>query len=313
MSQLKKLMKEIIILLISFIFCLLPFFSVPCWAQNNVFPITLTDDNGITTTITEEPQRIVSTAPSHTEIIFSLGLDKKLVGVTDYCKYPEKARTIESIGKMSPLNLEKIASLKPDLIIAYGGFQLKEIPRLKELDFKVVVLEPKSIEEMLDCTQIIADACGISEKGKQVVSDFNHRIDRIKSDISSIPVNQQPKILAASSYETIYSPGAGTLFNELITLAGGQNITSQLQGWSKIGPEFIAQAEPDIIIIPTGAMNATEISKIKNDIMNHPGWSNIPAIKNHQLFRVDEDLFYRAGPRLLDGLELLYEIFQQAS
>ncbi|MDD4363860.1 MAG: ABC transporter substrate-binding protein, partial [Atribacterota bacterium] len=81
--------------------------------------------------------------------------------------------------------------------------------------------------------------------------------------------------------------------------------------WTKISPELVAEKQPDIIIVPTGIMNPEEISKLEQDIINHPGWSNIPAIKNKQIYTVDEDLFYRAGPRLIDGLELLYEVFSR--
>ena len=97
----------------------------------------------------------------------------------------------------------------------------------------------------------------------------------------------------------------------MITLSGGKNIAASLPGWVKISPEFVAEAEPDIIIIPIGAMNLGEKSKIKENISQRPGWSNIPAIKTQNIFIVNEDLFYRAGPRLIDGLELLYEIFHK--
>ncbi|OQY39441.1 hypothetical protein B6228_03085 [Candidatus Atribacteria bacterium 4572_76] len=88
-------------------------------------------------------------------------------------------------------------------------------------------------------------------------------------------------------------------------------MAASLPGWVKISPEFVVEAEPDIIIIPIGAMNLGEKSKIKENISQRPGWSNIPAIKTQSIFIVNEDLFYRAGPRLIDGLELLYEIFHK--
>ncbi len=275
------------------------------------YPLTIIDDTGSAVTITKEPQRIISTAPSNTEILFALGLGDKLVGVTNYANYPEEATRIEKIGEMSPLNLEKIASLEPDLIIAFGGFRLKEIPRLRELGFNVLVIEPLSIEETLKSIKMIATSCGIPEKGNTLVEDLSQRVDKIKSEVFNIAISNRPKVFIGGTYETIYTPGEGTLFNELITLAGGKNIAASLPGWVKISPEFVAEAEPDIIIIPIGAINLGEESKIKKDISQRPGWSNIPAIKAQSIFIVNEDLFYRAGPRLVDGLELLYEIFHK--
>ncbi|HDK25915.1 MAG TPA: cobalamin-binding protein [Candidatus Atribacteria bacterium] len=298
--------KSILVFTLLFI---LSFFSLFSLANSIGYPLKVIDDTGTVVTITQEPQRLISTAPSNTEILFALGLGDKVVGITNYANYPEEARKIEKIGEISPLNLEKIASLKPDLILAYPGLQLKEIPQLRELGFNVLGIEPLTIKETLKSIKMIANVCGISEKGKALVEDLSQRADKIKSEVSKITIPDRPKVFVGGTYETIYTPGEGTLFNELITLAGGENIASSLPGWVKISPEFVAEAEPDIIIIPVGVMNPGEESKIKEDISQRPGWSNIPAIKTQSIFIVNEDLFYRAGPRLIDGLELLYEIF----
>jgi len=298
--------KSILVFTLIFILSLFPLFSL---ANRVSYPLSVIDDTGTVVTIPEEPQRLISAAPSNTEILFALGLGDKVVGITNYANYPEEARKVEKIGEISPLNLEKIASLKPDLILAYPGLQLKEIPQLRELGFNVLGIEPLTIKETLKSIKMIATVCGISEKGKALVEDLSQRADKIKSEVSKIAIPDRPKVFVGGTYETIYTPGEGTLFNELITLAGGKNIASSLPGWVKISPEFVAEAEPDIIIIPVGAMNPGEESKIKEDISQRPGWSNIPAIKTQSIFIVNEDLFYRAGPRLIDGLESLYEIF----
>jgi len=238
-------------------------------------------------------------------------LKDKIVGITNYCNFPEETKNIEKIGEMSPLNLEKIVSLKPDFILAYAGFQLQEIPRLRKLGFNVLVIEPLTIKETLKSIKMVATVCGIPEKGNILLEDLSQRVDKIKTEVSKLAISNRPKVFIGGTYETIYTPGEGTLFNELITLSGGENIAASLPGWVKISPEFVAEAEPEIIIIPIGAMNPGEESKVKENISNRPGWSNIPAIKTQSIFIVNEDLFYRAGPRLVDGLELLYEIFHK--
>ena len=299
------------ILILTFLFLILSSLLSFSFAEAGNYPLTIIDDTGIAVTISEEPQRIISTAPSNTEILFDLGLQEKIVGITNYCNFPEETKNIEKIGEISPLNFEKIISLNPDLILAYAGFQLKEIPRLRELGLNTIVLEPLTIEDTFKSVKMIANVCGISDKGSLLVDNLTQRINIIKSKVSKIPISARPKIFVGGTYETIYTPGEGTLFNELITLAGGGNIAASLPGWVKISPEFVAEAEPDIIIIPIGAMNLGEESKIKENISQRPGWSNIPAIKTQSIFIVNEDLFYRAGPRLIDGLELLYEIFHK--
>ncbi len=190
------------------------------------YPLTIIDDTGTTVTIPQEPQRIISTAPSNTEILFDLGLQEKIVGITNYCNFPEETKNIEKIGEISPLNFEKIISLKPDLILAYAGFQLKEIPRLRELGLNAIVLEPLTLEDTFKSVEMIANVCGIPDKGSLLVDNLTQRINIIKSKVSKIPISTHPKVFVGGTSETIFTPGAGTLFNELITLAGGQNIAA---------------------------------------------------------------------------------------
>ena len=306
----KKLMIPITIFLMLF---LLVAASFPVWGnpQDNSFPITLVDVLNTEVTLLKKPERIISITPHATEIIFALGLEDRLVGRSEFCNYPPEVEKIENIGLMSPLNLEKIISLKPDLILAYGGYQAKEIPRLRELGLKVIVTEPASLSEALAVMELIAAVCGVPERGKELTSDLQERINLITTQSAAMAETERLKIFTGSSDETIWSPGKGTIFHELITLAGGQNIVGNLEGWVPISAELVAQAEPDIIIISSGIMSPQETDKMKNDVINHPGWSQIPAVKNNHIFTVNEDLFYREGPRLVEGLELLYEIFTQ--
>jgi iron complex transport system substrate-binding protein len=233
------------------------------------------------------------------------------VGVTNYCNYPEKVNNVEKIGEMTPLNLEKIVSLNPDLILGYGLYQLGEIAPLKDAGYNIIIIEPMTINETLKSIKMLATICGISEKGNSLVESLTQRINKIKTKTSNIDISKRPKIFIGGIYETIWTPGEGTLFNELITLAGGRNIAANLPGWAKISPEFVAKEEPEIIIIPIGAMGQSDKSNVKENISKRAGWSNVPAIKSGKIFVVNEDLFYRASPRLIDGLEKLYEIFHE--
>ena len=274
------------------------------------YPLTIIDITETAVTIPQEPQRIISIAPSNTEILFALGLEDKIVGITNYCNFPEETKNIEKIGETFPLNLEKIVSLKPDLILAYAG-QLKEIPRLRELGLKVIVIEPLNLQETLKSIQMVATVGGIPEKGNILVENLSQRIDQIKTAVFNLKINKRPKIFIGGIYETIWTPGEGTLFNELISLAGGINIAAGFSGWTKISSEFIVKEDPDIIIIPIGAMNPGDELKIKENIYQRPGWSNLSAVKTQKIFIVNEDLFFRPGPRLVDGLERLYKIFYE--
>lgn len=158
---------------------------------------------------------------------------------------------------------------------------------------------------------MVATVCGIPEKGNTLVENLSQRVDKIKTEVSKIEITKRPKVFIGGIYETIWTPGEGTLFNELISLAGGRNIAADFSGWTKISQELIVKEDPDIIIIPTGAMNPGDELKIEENIYQRPGWSNLSAVKTQKIFIVNEDLFFRAGPRLVDGLERLYKIFYE--
>lgn len=298
------------ILISTFLFFILNLFLLIGLSNTVDYPLTVIDVTGTAVTIPQEPQRIISIAPSNTEILFALGLEDKIVGITNYCNFPEETKNIEKIGETFPLNLEKIVSLKPDLILAYAG-QLNEIPRLRELGLNTIVIEPLSLKETLKSIQMVATVGGIPEKGNILVENLSQRVDQIKTEVSNLENTKKPKVFIGGIYETIWTPGEGTLFNELISLAGGTNIAAGFSGWTKISPEFIVKEDPDIIIIPIGAMNPGDELKIKENIYQRPGWSNLSAVKTQKIFIVNEDLFFRPGPRLVDGLERLYKIFYE--
>ncbi len=297
-----KAFKFIFIFVFIFLFLLSPFaFS---------YPITITDATGSSITINKEPLRIVSCAPSNTEMIFALGKGDRLVGVTNYADYPEEAKKIEKIGKMVPLNAEKIISLKPDIVFCYGGFQLKEALRIRNLGLKVVVLAPKTVKDTLSTIMLVGKILNAEEAATKIVDSFKERLDKIEVKVKNIPLNKRPKVFVGSMYEPIYSPGKGTLLNELINLSGGRNIV-EASGWLKISPEFVVKANPDIVVIPIGVMSMTNLEDAKKKLSEKEVYKNIKATKEEKIYFIDENLVFRPGPRLIEGIEKLYNFFYE--
>ncbi len=274
------------------------------------YPVTVTDSTGVQITIDKEPQRIVSCAPSNTEIVFALGKGDKLVGVTSYADYPKEVKKIEKIGKMSPLNAEKILSLKPDIVLCYGGFQLKEALKIRDLGLKVIIFEPKTVGETLKTISVIGDILNAKAKAEEILDDFNKRLNVISSKVGDIPLEKRPKVFIGSMYEPIYSPGKGTFLDELIKIAGGRNIITTT-GWSKISPEFVVKANPDIVVIPVGVMSMTNIDEAKKKLSQKEVYKNLKATKEGRIYFIDENLVFRPGPRLIDGIEKLYSFFYE--
>ncbi len=291
-----------------FIFTVIFLFSVSSFAFS--YPITITDATGVSISFNREPLRIVSCAPSNTEIIFALGKGNKLVGVTNYADYPQEAKKIEKIGKMVPLNAEKIISLKPDVVFCYGGFQLKEALRIRNLGLKVVVLAPKTVKDTLSTIMLVGKILNAEEAATKIVDSFKERLDKIEAKVKNIPLNKRPKVFVGSMYEPIYSPGKETLLDELITLAGGRNIVGA-SGWLKISPEFVVKANPDIVVIPIGVMSMTNLEDAKKKLSEKEVYKNIKATKEGRIYFIDENLVFRPGPRLIEGIEKLYNFFYE--
>jgi len=268
-------------------------------SNESKFPVTIKDSMGRDVTIEKEPLRIVSLSPSNTEIIFALGLGDRVVGVTDYCDYPEEAKSKEKIGGFSNPSIEKIISLNPDLVLATTMHE-KPVKKLEEMKIPVIVLEPKNIDEMLDSLILVGKATGKEDNAKALVESLKNRINSVKEKVASIPDDKKPKVFYELWPSPITTVGPGTFVNDLIVQAGGKNIAGDAdKPYPVYSQEIIVEKNPDIIIFSHHGTSGQS----KEDIMKRPGWESIKAIKNNKVFYVDENIIQRPTPRLVDGLE----------
>ncbi len=271
---------------------------------NTAFPITLTDQMGREVTIEKLPERIISLAPSNTEILFTLGLEDRIVGVTDFCDYPEAAKSKEKIGGFSEPNIEKIISLQPDLILATSMHQ-KPVEELEKLNVPSVVLDPKDFEDVFTSIEIIGKATGQDDKAAAIVGDLKARVKDVDDKVIKLTEDERPKVYYEIWPSPITTAGPGTFVNDIIQRAGGENIAKDAKkAYPQYSQEMIVAKNPDIIIFSHhGSSNQSA-----EDILNRQGWESIEAIKNNKVFYVEENLVQRATPRLVDGLEQLAEM-----
>jgi len=271
---------------------------------NTAFPITLTDQMGREVTIEKLPERIISLAPSNTEILFTLGLEDRIVGVTDFCDYPEAAKSKEKIGGFSEPNIEKIISLQPDLILATSMHQ-KPVEEFEKLNVPSVVLDPKDFEDVFTSIEIIGKATGQDDKAAAIVGDLKARVKDVDDKVIKLTEDERPKVYYEIWPSPITTAGPGTFVNDIIQRAGGENIAKDAKkAYPQYSQEMIVAKNPDIIIFSHhGSSNQSA-----EDILNRQGWESIEAIKNNKVFYVEENLVQRATPRLVDGLEQLAEM-----
>jgi len=270
-------------------------------------PISVTDDADRTVEIASTPQRLMSLAPSNTEILFALGLGDRVVGVTDSCNYPEEAKTIEQVGSYFKPNIEKIFSLSPDLVLAGTGITgLPEITaKLEELGIPVLILDPSDLEGILANIQLVGKATGAEREAEAIVSEMRGRIAVVTE--KAVEVKERPKVFCeidATDPSKPWTTGPGSFMDAMIQLSGGTNVAADAKSpWVQLSTEEIIAKDPEIIILADSKYGVTAES-----VRERPGWEIITAAKEGAIYDIDDDLISRPGPRIVDGLETVAKI-----
>ena len=248
--------------------------------------------------------RIVSLAPSTTEVLFALGLDEEIVGVSSFCNYPLKAREKEKIGTFSQPNVEKILSLRPDIIFCTGLEQAPVISKLKQLNLKVYISDPSNIEELFDSIKEMAILTNKEKRGDVLINKMKTGIEKLQSKVKSIPEKDRTRVFIEFWNEPLMSAGKNSFIDELITLAGGINIAGDIErAYSYFSPEEVVDRNPDCIILAY-MVNEDAAKLIKERL----GWREISAVKNNRVYSdINPDMLLRPGPRLVEALLELHK------
>ncbi len=248
----------------------------------------------------ELPQRIISLAPANTEILYALNLGDKVVGVSSYCNYPPQVKEKEKVGDFSNPNIEKIAALKPDLILATGLEQAPVVKRLKQLGFTVEVIDPQNFNELFDSITRIGELTGTRTYAFLLNQSMKSRIGKLMQAIAA-KVTEPPKIFIEISLQPLMTASSRTFLDEMINMLRAINIASNLsRPYCRISEEFVIKQDPDCIILTSPRAKAFFTAK--------EAWQQVKAVKNNKLIdTINPDLLMRPGPRLIDGLEQLAE------
>jgi len=238
------------------------------------------------------PRRIISMAPSITETLFALGLDERVVAVSNFCNFPEEAKKKPRIGGMLNPNWEVIISFSPDLVIApessnlEAGFEKYKIPYL--------IVQVNTLEDILLALEKIGQATGRTEEAKEVVGDIKAEIKRISQLVSGFT---RPQVFLVIAYQPLTAAGKGTYLDELIQLAGGKNILSEKEkGYPKVSMEEVVRRGPEIILSATFGGETLEFWQ---------RYGSIPAVKSDRIYNLESDLVVHPGPRVAEALEIL--------
>jgi iron complex transport system substrate-binding protein len=264
---------------------------------------SFTDEVGREVTVAFPPKRIVSLAPNVTEILFSLGLDEEIAGVSVQSNFPEKARIKVRVGSYIRLDFEKIAALNPDLIIATGAGNTRDmVDRLGKLGFPTYVIYPKNFRDILQSIAHIGQLVNREKEARAIIEGMRKRCERVMDLTKGLP---RPKVFIQIGDIPIVTVGKGSFADDLIRLAGGENIAGkEKEVYPRLGMEEILKRSPEVIVI--SSMNPTgDYQKILKEWTR---WKTIPAVKNGRIHLIDSDLLDRPSPRVIEGLEELASV-----
>jgi len=265
------------------------------------FPLTVVDDLDRKVEIKELPQRIISLAPSTTEILFALGLGDKVVGVTQYCDYPEAAKSKPRVAGYSTPALEKVVSLEPDLILADAIHEKTVLPALEKQGLTVIVMAAKSLNTVLQDITLVGQIMGKSKAAARLVDGLSDRIEAVTAKTRNLTPEERPKVLHVIWHDPIWTMGSETFIDDLIQKAGGVNIfADEFKKSRVVSMEAVVDRNPQVILV--SGMGTTQ-NLIYNSIKSDPRLDRVEAIVKERIYQLDGDLVERSGPRIVDGLE----------
>ena len=273
--------------------------NIPAGGEENF----VTDEGGRRVRPPDSPKRIVSLAPNITEILFALGLGKEIAGVTNFCDYPEGALSKTRIGGFVNPDIEKIVSLKPDLIIGTrDGNRAGAIESLNELGFSVYLVDPKGFDGVVSTIRNIGEIAGRRDQSREIAKNMMKK----KEDAARLTRSlSHPRVFFQVGNAPIITVGKGTLADDLIRLAGGRSISeNESASYPLYSVETIIAKAPEIIIMTSmeGERGYTNLVK------KWQRWKSIPAVRRGAIHVLDSNLVDRPSPRIVDGLEALLRI-----
>ncbi|MCX5984928.1 MAG: helical backbone metal receptor [Chloroflexi bacterium] len=273
------------------------------------YPLSLVEDDGRAVMIAKERRRIVSAAPSTTEIVFAVGLGDRVVGVTDFCDYPEAAQSAPKIGGFKP-NLEAIIGAQPDLVLAVRGFPADIIANLEALKVPVVILNPVDFAGVLANVETVGNIGNSRDASATLVTSLRQRWDAVESKAKGASGRSHVLFEIDASYPgSIMAAGPGTFIDAMLQAVGADNAVAPVAAgmqYPSVSDEAVLGLAPEMVILGDAPYGESVEA-----VAARPGWDVVPAVRNGRVVALSQrevDVTSRPGPRIVDGLEAVARV-----
>jgi iron complex transport system substrate-binding protein len=266
--------------------------------------LVFTDDLGNELRFAQYPQAIVSLSPSTTEILFAVGAGGQMVGRDEMSNYPAEALALESVGAMwGELPVESILAAEPDLVVVAQIISAETVAALQDLGLQVYwQANPATFDDLYQNLRDLATLTGNADQVEALIADLQTRVTAVETIVAE--AESTPSVfyeLDATDPANPWTAGSGTFMDYIISLAGGSNVASMLEGdYAQISSEMLITANPEVIVLADAPFGVTPES-----VAQRAGWSGIAAVANKAVFPFDPETLSIPGPRLVDGLEAM--------
>jgi len=263
----------------------------------------MVDQTGEEIELPNVAERVVALAPSITEMIYSLGAEDRLVGVTTYSNYPPQAESLPRIGSYVKLDLEKIVALKPDLCLAIkDGNPRRSVDAVRRVGIPVFAIDPRNIEQIVEAYVMLGEVLGKRARADMLAADMNQRMIQVKKRV--IQQRSRPRVFFQISDSPIVSAGKNSYIDRLIDIAGGYNLAGKSNAYPRYSWEDILIMQPEVVLLSSMTGERSQ-DQLKSQWLQ---WPELPAVKNNRVHVVNADLFNRPTMRLIAGLEMLTDL-----
>jgi iron complex transport system substrate-binding protein len=268
----------------------------------NLAPRTFVDDMGRKLFLAKHPTRIISLAPSITEILFAIGLEDEIVGVTQFCNFPPQALDKPKVGYSHP-NLESIVALQPQLLLAPKSFLRADIlKKLEQLKIPTFILDPRTVEEILVHIRLLGRMVGHSQEANERATSLRKQLTILSTRLDGL---SRPSLLYVLNSDPLITVGPGSFIHHLIELAGGRNVAEESKSpYPRLTMEEVLRQDPENVVFPIGRFEG--IPKAQQDKWKR--WDTLRAVKSGRLYQIQSDLLNRPGPRIVEGLKELVKV-----
>lgn len=265
---------------------------------------TLTDDMGREVAIPADVQRVVSLAPSVTESLYAIGAGDLVVGRSSFDNYPPEVVDVQEIGGFvaEDFSVEAIVALEPDIVIGGSDLQAPLADSLEAAGVPFFVFHPATFEDVYRMIDTLGQITGHEDGAQAVVDDMQARLQAVDDVVRDVPEDERPTVFYEVWDEPLITAGPSTFIGQMIIHAGGRDIFADLTDeYPTVSAEVVIERQPQVIFGPQTHAEALTIESITA----RPGWADLPAVANGQIYLLDDDIVSRNGPRIIDAVETM--------